>query len=122
MGKYDPLRDYLAGRLVDEVKMSFADIEKLVGPLPASARACPARSTSDELARPASSTARCRSSRSASRPGSASGGYWSSSRAVAPAVPESGRPRVPGHETPAHHVPAALAGGVGSPANAIAMR
>jgi len=38
MGKYDPLRDYLAGRLADEVKMSFADIEELVGPLPASAR------------------------------------------------------------------------------------
>jgi Holliday junction resolvase-like predicted endonuclease len=38
VGKYDPLRDYLAGQLVDEVKMSFADIEELVGPLPASAR------------------------------------------------------------------------------------
>lgn len=38
MGKYDPLRDYLAGRLADEVKMSFADIEELVGLLPASAR------------------------------------------------------------------------------------
>jgi hypothetical protein len=37
VGKYDPLRDYLAGRLTDEVKMSFADIEKLVGPLPVSA-------------------------------------------------------------------------------------
>ena len=38
MGKYDPLRDYLADRVADEVKMSFADIENLVGPLPSSAR------------------------------------------------------------------------------------
>jgi Holliday junction resolvase-like predicted endonuclease len=38
VGKYDPLRDYLAGRLADEVKMGFADIEELVGSLPASAR------------------------------------------------------------------------------------
>jgi hypothetical protein len=38
VGKYDPLRDYLADRVTDEIKMSFTDIEKLVGPLPTSAR------------------------------------------------------------------------------------
>jgi hypothetical protein len=38
VGKYDPLRDYLASRHADEVRMDFADIEELVGPLPASAR------------------------------------------------------------------------------------
>jgi uncharacterized protein DUF6884 len=38
MGKYDPLRDYLAGRSGDEVRMTFSDVECLVGRLPASAR------------------------------------------------------------------------------------
>jgi hypothetical protein len=38
MGKYDPLRDYLARRSGDEVKMAFADVERLVGTLPTSAR------------------------------------------------------------------------------------
>jgi serine/threonine protein kinase len=38
MGKYDPLRDYLAARIGSEVRMAFGDIEKLVGKLPASAR------------------------------------------------------------------------------------
>lgn len=37
MGKYDPLRDLLASRQLDEVVLTFADVEKLVGPLPASA-------------------------------------------------------------------------------------
>jgi hypothetical protein len=38
VGKYDPLRDYLASRPGDEVRMTFAEVEKLVGPLPDSAR------------------------------------------------------------------------------------
>jgi hypothetical protein len=38
MGKYDPLRDYLAGRAGSEVRMTFAEVEELVGPLPDSAR------------------------------------------------------------------------------------
>jgi hypothetical protein len=38
-GKYGPLRDYLAGLHSDDVQMSFAQIEQLVGPLPRSARA-----------------------------------------------------------------------------------
>jgi hypothetical protein len=38
MGKYDPLRDYLADRPGDEVRMTFAEVERLVGPLPDSAR------------------------------------------------------------------------------------
>ena len=36
--KYLPLRDYLAGRQGSEVKMSFSEVEELVGHLPASAR------------------------------------------------------------------------------------
>ncbi len=38
MGKYDPLRDYLAGRSGDEARMTFTEVEQLVGPLPDSAR------------------------------------------------------------------------------------
>jgi hypothetical protein len=38
MGKYDPLRDYLASRTVDEEPMTFGQLERLVGPLPDSAR------------------------------------------------------------------------------------
>ncbi len=38
MTKYDPLRDYLAGLDQTSVTMSFARVEQLVGPLPASAR------------------------------------------------------------------------------------
>lgn len=40
MGKYDPLRDYLASRdgALRELEMSFAEAEKLVGKLPRSAR------------------------------------------------------------------------------------
>jgi hypothetical protein len=38
VAKYDPLRDYLDGRADDEVQMTFADIERLVGALPESAR------------------------------------------------------------------------------------
>lgn len=38
MGKYDPLRDYLAGKAGSEVRMRFAEVEELVGPLPDSAR------------------------------------------------------------------------------------
>jgi hypothetical protein len=40
MGKYDPLRDYLASRdeALRELEMSFAETEKLVGKLPRSAR------------------------------------------------------------------------------------
>ena len=37
MAKYDPLRDYLIAQ-PDEVQLAFGDIEKLVGPLPESAR------------------------------------------------------------------------------------
>jgi hypothetical protein len=37
MGKYEPLRDYLAGRSGDEEPMTFGQLERLVGPLPASA-------------------------------------------------------------------------------------
>lgn len=40
MAKYDPLRDFLAARRDDvaEVRMTFAEIERLVGPLPAASR------------------------------------------------------------------------------------
>ena len=38
MGKYQPLRDYLASRSGDEEPMTFAQLELLVGPLPDSAR------------------------------------------------------------------------------------
>ncbi|SFB00787.1 hypothetical protein SAMN05216266_103242 [Amycolatopsis marina] len=40
MAKYDPLRDYLAGMRDDiaEVRMTFAEIEQFVGPLPAASR------------------------------------------------------------------------------------
>lgn len=38
MGKYDPLRQYLAVQAGAELGMSFSDIEELVGPLPATAR------------------------------------------------------------------------------------
>lgn len=38
MGKYDPLRDYLAAAAGTEVTMSFGELEELVGALPASAR------------------------------------------------------------------------------------
>jgi len=38
MGKYEPLRDYLATRLGDEELMTFGQVEQLVGPLPDSAR------------------------------------------------------------------------------------
>ncbi len=37
MGKYEPLRDYLAGRSGDEQPMTFSQVERLVGPLPYSA-------------------------------------------------------------------------------------
>jgi hypothetical protein len=40
VGKYDPLRDHLASRAAatNEVRMTFADVEALIGPLPQSAR------------------------------------------------------------------------------------
>jgi hypothetical protein len=38
VGKYDPLRDYLTGVANSEVRMSFSDLERLVGALPPSAR------------------------------------------------------------------------------------
>lgn len=38
MGKYEPLRDYLASRSGDEEAMTFGQLERLVGPLPDSAR------------------------------------------------------------------------------------
>jgi hypothetical protein len=38
MAKYDPLRDHLAGRAGTEVRMSFDEVEELVGLLPPSAR------------------------------------------------------------------------------------
>ena len=40
MGKYDLLRDYLAGRRDGrlELTMTFGEVEDLVGPLPTSAR------------------------------------------------------------------------------------
>jgi len=38
VGKYDPLRDHLAGRCGDQARMTFAEVEELVGPLPESAR------------------------------------------------------------------------------------
>jgi hypothetical protein len=38
MGKYDPLRDYLVSRAGDEEPMTFGQLERLVGPLPDSAR------------------------------------------------------------------------------------
>jgi hypothetical protein len=37
-GKYDPLRDYLAGRSDDEVRVNFGDVERPIGRLPPSAR------------------------------------------------------------------------------------
>jgi hypothetical protein len=37
MGKYEPLRDYLAGRPGNEEPMTFSQLERLVGPLPDSA-------------------------------------------------------------------------------------
>jgi hypothetical protein len=39
VGRYDPLRDFLAGRPpgTEQVRMTFADVEALVGSLPASA-------------------------------------------------------------------------------------
>ena len=38
MGKYEPLRDYLSSRSGDEEAMTFGQLERLVGPLPDSAR------------------------------------------------------------------------------------
>jgi hypothetical protein len=38
MGKYEPLRDYLAARSGEEELMTFGQVERLVGPLPESAR------------------------------------------------------------------------------------
>ena len=38
MGKYEPLRGYLAGLAGDEEPMTFTQLEQLVGPLPDSAR------------------------------------------------------------------------------------
>src|SRR5262249_5939919 len=38
MGKYEPLRDYLAACADDQVQMTFGRAEQLVGPLPDSAR------------------------------------------------------------------------------------
>jgi hypothetical protein len=39
VGKYDPLRDYLAGQNRDEeMEMTFGEVEELVGRLPNSAR------------------------------------------------------------------------------------
>jgi len=38
MGKYEPLRDYLAAQPGDEELMTFGQVEQLVGPLPDSAR------------------------------------------------------------------------------------
>jgi hypothetical protein len=38
MGRYDPLRDHLASLPGDEIRMTFAEVEHLVGPLPDSAR------------------------------------------------------------------------------------
>jgi hypothetical protein len=38
VGKYDPLRDYLAEQGGNEVQMTFAEVERLVGTLPDSAR------------------------------------------------------------------------------------
>lgn len=37
MGKYEPLRDYLASRSGDKESMTFSQLERLVGPLPDSA-------------------------------------------------------------------------------------
>ena len=34
MGRYEPLRDYLASRPGDEESMTFSQLERLVGPLP----------------------------------------------------------------------------------------
>jgi hypothetical protein len=38
VGKYDALRDYLASKAGDEVRMTFSEVEELVGRLPNSAR------------------------------------------------------------------------------------
>jgi len=38
VGKYDPLRDYLAAQSGSEMRMTFSEIERLVGTLPDSAR------------------------------------------------------------------------------------
>ncbi len=38
MGKYEPLRDYLAARPGDEEPMTFGQVKRLVVPLPDSAR------------------------------------------------------------------------------------
>jgi hypothetical protein len=38
MGKYEPLRDYLAARPGEEELMTFGQVERLVGPFPDSAR------------------------------------------------------------------------------------
>lgn len=37
MAKYDPLRDYLRKQTAAEIELSFPEIERLVGRLPASA-------------------------------------------------------------------------------------
>ncbi len=42
MGKYDPLFEYLCRADDGRLEMTFSDIERLVGPLPASASAHPA--------------------------------------------------------------------------------
>jgi hypothetical protein len=38
MGKYEPLRDYLAACTGDQEQMTFGQVEQLVGPLPESSR------------------------------------------------------------------------------------
>lgn len=39
MGKYEPLKAFLSARKSDELEISFAELESIVGPLPKSARA-----------------------------------------------------------------------------------
>jgi hypothetical protein len=49
MGKYDPLRDHLDGARESLLRLSFSDIERILGgTLPASARKHPAWSGNEE--------------------------------------------------------------------------
>lgn len=48
MAKYDPLSDHLARRGEPVVEMAFADVDRLVGGLPPSARKYPAWWANDE--------------------------------------------------------------------------
>ena len=59
LGKYEPLRDYLAGLSGHEESMTFAQLEQLVGPLPDSAREHRAWWGNDDYKSPVASLAGC---------------------------------------------------------------